>query len=83
MRLLNATSQPFQFEVFYGDKPRYAILSHTWGNSDDEATFQDLRDGTSIDKPGFRKIKACCDQAVRDELEYVWIDTCCIDKTKR
>jgi hypothetical protein len=81
MRLLNATSQPPQFEVFYGDQPPYAILSHTWGNTDEEATFQDLRDGTGIDKPGLRKIRACCDQAVRDGLRYVWIDTCCIDKT--
>ncbi|KAE9366434.1 HET-domain-containing protein [Stipitochalara longipes BDJ] len=81
MRLLNATTQPLQFEVFYGDPPPYAILSHTWGIEDEEATFLDLRDGTGIDKIGFRKIIDCCDQAVRDNLGYVWIDTCCIDKT--
>jgi hypothetical protein len=81
MRLLHATAQPLRFETFYGDTPPYAILSHTWGKEDEEATFQDLKDGTGTDKPGYRKIIACCYQAVRDSIDYVWIDTCCIDKT--
>jgi Heterokaryon incompatibility protein (HET) len=81
MRLLNATTQPFRFEVFYADPPPYAILSHTWEGENEEATFQDLRDGTGAHKSGYRKIKSCCDQAVRDRLDYVWVDTCCIDKT--
>ena len=32
-------------------------------------------------KGGFAKIQGVCDQALRDELEYVWVDTNCIDKT--
>jgi hypothetical protein len=79
MRLLNAIT--ISFEVFYDDPPPYAILSHTWGREHEEATFQDLRDGTATDKPGYLKIRACCDQAGRDGLGYAWIDTCCIDKT--
>ncbi|KAH8743735.1 heterokaryon incompatibility protein-domain-containing protein, partial [Hyaloscypha finlandica] len=81
MRLLNATTQPLQFEIFHGDPPHYAILSHTWGSESEEVTFQDIRDNTGALKPGFYKIKACCDQALSDGLRYVWIDTCCIDKT--
>ena len=81
MRLLHATAQPLRFETFYGDAPPYAILSHTWGREDEEATFQDLKDGTGMDKPGYRKITACCYQAFRDGIDYVWIDSCCIDKT--
>jgi hypothetical protein len=29
---------------------------------------------------GFRKIQNCCTQAIKVRYEYVWIDTCCIDK---
>jgi hypothetical protein len=29
---------------------------------------------------GFRKIQNCCTQAIKGRYEYVWIDTCCIDK---
>jgi hypothetical protein len=36
MRLLNATTWPLQFEVFYGNPPPYAILSHTWGSENEE-----------------------------------------------
>jgi len=32
-------------------------------------------------KAGYTKIERCCDQAVGDGFEYVWIDTCCIDKS--
>ncbi len=81
MRLLNASTQPLQFETFYYDIPPYAILSHTWGAEDEEAAFQDLQGGTGRHKPGYQKIKACCEQTIRDGLRYVWIDTCCIDKT--
>ena len=30
---------------------------------------------------GYKKIKACCALAASCSYEYVWIDTCCIDKT--
>jgi len=59
--------------------PPYAILSHTWGF--EEVTFQDLRDGTGVDKRGWLKIEFCVEQARRDGLDYSWVDTCCIDKT--
>ncbi|RAK97271.1 uncharacterized protein BO80DRAFT_193577 [Aspergillus ibericus CBS 121593] len=29
---------------------------------------------------GFRKAWLCCQQALRDGIPWVWIDTCCIDK---
>jgi hypothetical protein len=59
--------------------PPYAILSHTWGF--EEVTFEDLRDGTGVDKRGWLKLEFCADQARRDGFDYVWVDTCCIDKT--
>jgi ankyrin repeat protein len=60
--------------------PPYAILSHTWGLDADEVTFEDLTNGTGKNKPGYKKIRYCAEQAKLDDLQYFWIDTCCIDK---
>ncbi|PMD11994.1 hypothetical protein NA56DRAFT_587952 [Hyaloscypha hepaticicola] len=30
---------------------------------------------------GYSKIKMCCQTASEQDIEWVWIDTCCIDKT--
>lgn len=64
-----------------GDKfPRYAILSHTWGEEDDEVNFTDITTGEGTMKPGFQKIRFCGERAKQDGLRYFWVDTCCIDK---
>ncbi|KAF7593451.1 hypothetical protein BBP40_011457 [Aspergillus hancockii] len=80
MRLLNTTAfnGNFIIEEFFGEVPKYAILSHTW--HDMEVTFQDITNGT-IDKKGFKKVKDCCTLARAHDYGYAWIDTCCIDKT--
>lgn len=79
MRLLNAST--FQlFTCEEGKAPPYAILSHTWHT--DEVLFHDLQYlSLASKKAGFRKIKFCCEQALEDGYRYVWIDTCCIDKS--
>lgn len=73
MRLLDARTG--QLKEFMGDDnvPLYAVLSHSWG--DDEVTFQGLNDPDAKNKLGYVKIEYCCDQAVRDGLDWVWIDT--------
>jgi len=78
MRLLNATT--LKLHSFQEDEaPMYAILSHTW--HDDEVLFEDLRDITRASKQaGFEKIRLCCKQALKEGLQFVWVDTCCIDK---
>ncbi|OAG12146.1 HET-domain-containing protein [Paraphaeosphaeria sporulosa] len=60
--------------------PPYAILSHTWGADEEEVTFTDIVNNGGKDKPGYKKIRFCGEQASRDGLEYFWIDTCCINK---
>jgi hypothetical protein len=60
--------------------PRYAILSHTWGGGNEEVTFHDFTQDVGKSKTGYRKIRFCQEQAVRDGIRYVWVDTCCIDK---
>lgn len=77
MHLLKARTQ--ELEEIPNKPPAYAILTHRW--RDREVQFNDIKNlddaGTM---PGYYKIKHCCDQALQDGLEYVWIDTCCIDK---
>jgi len=36
---------------------------------------------TASSKPGFRKLQGAARQALEDDYEYIWIDTCCIDKS--
>ncbi|KAG1752156.1 heterokaryon incompatibility protein-domain-containing protein [Suillus lakei] len=56
----------------------YAILSHRWlADSEEEFVYPlNVRN-----ERGFAKIRGACRQASRAGLEYIWIDTCCIDKT--
>ncbi|UPK95763.1 hypothetical protein LCI18_006698 [Fusarium solani-melongenae] len=79
MWLINVST--LELEEFYGDQvPKYAILSHTWGQG--EVTFQDWKDpNMASQKAGFAKILGACRQASKDSLEYLWVDTNCIDKT--
>ncbi|OTA58900.1 HET-domain-containing protein [Hypoxylon sp. EC38] len=80
MRLLHAKTKKLS-EFIEADAPPYAILSHTWGPS--EVTFDDIQSAMPLYKfkEGWKKIKWCCRQALQDDLEYVWVDTCCIDKS--
>lgn len=83
MRLLRTKliSEPGAFKIEEFDDisiPQYAILSHRWGK--DEPTLQDVQGDTTA-KEGFKKVKQSCDMAKRDGIDYIWIDTCCIDKT--
>jgi len=80
LRLLNVDSRPLAIETFASqDEPDYAILSHTW--SSNEVSFQDILLGKAQHKKGYQKIKNCCEHASRHGFKYVWVDTCCIDKT--
>lgn len=72
--------------------PPYAILSHTWGADKDEVSYQDVLQDIDKRDAGFQgppsyeqkaeygKLDFCLQQAAADGLQYVWIDTCCIDK---
>jgi len=64
------------------DPPPYAILSHTWGLPQDEVLFDDMVSGleSARAKEAFAKAENTCRLAQEQNLEYCWIDTCCIDK---
>jgi hypothetical protein len=84
MRLINVKTH--QLKEFFGDNiPAYCILSHTWG--EEEVTYSDLA-GTAkpgskpyTKKAGYQKINFAKDQTLKDGHEYLWVDTCCIDKS--
>ncbi|KAI4182785.1 MAG: hypothetical protein LQ346_006488 [Caloplaca aetnensis] len=92
MRLLHTETLEFQ-EFFDSQTPRYAILSHRW--TGDEVSFEEFhrykeRSGPIFSKiqkryrkrnnPSFSKIQKCCNFARNDGYQWVWIDSCCIDK---
>ncbi|KAL4065683.1 heterokaryon incompatibility protein-domain-containing protein [Scleroderma yunnanense] len=64
----------------------YAILSHRWGDEVNYIEMSELmgfrvEDRDKIQRrDGYRKILNGCKQAERDGIEWLWVDTCCIDK---
>ena len=57
----------------------YAILSYTWAACQ-EITCKELVERTGTDKSGYAELRFCSERAAADRLEYVRVDTCCIDK---
>ena len=84
MRLLNCWSLTLKY-FWEHELPRYAILSHRWlDNNDEEISFEDIQSlsrETTQKKRGFKKIQQCCEQAIKDGIEWVWVDTCCIQQS--
>ena len=81
MRLLR--TKDLGFEEFLGEEvPKYAILSHTW--EQEEISYQEMnksREDESIRlRLGYKKILYFCTHAAIAEIEYGWVDTCCINK---
>jgi len=69
-------------EEFYVDAsslPKYAILSHRWG--EDEVSFEQLNKASAEKKEGFMKMRESARLAEQAGLSYIWNDTCCIDKS--
>lgn len=77
MRLLNTRTK--KLEEFAASPPDYVILSHRW--LEEEVTFQDTRRRTFKRMKGYAKLSAACDKARALRFHYIWMDTCCIDKS--
>ena len=77
MRLLHTQTLKLS-DHLSNDIPPYAILSHTWGN--EEVLFEDMVGGGAEGRLGYDKIRQSCKIAAAQGLDYIWIDTCCIDK---
>jgi hypothetical protein len=81
MRLLD--TRTMKLESYFNNIPLYAILSHC--SEDEEVIFADIahlshpvKAEAVRSKKGWGKIVRMCEQAVKDGLDYCWIDTCCI-----
>lgn len=61
--------------------PPYAILSHRWGAASEEVSFADMRAASGQSKAGYKKIEFCSHRAHCDGLAFLWVDSCCIDKS--
>lgn len=80
MWLLNTCTQTLRYFPSEGARPVYAILSHVW--RDEEVSFTDIKDLERAQKlHGFAKVSHACAIALSDGYEWIWVDTCCIDKT--
>ena len=92
MRLLNTHTGVLEsFED--PRKVSYAILSHVWARKGDENFIreeQNFEELPSVPPPNAEplkfpwlspKIQNACLVARRHSLRYIWIDTCCIDKS--
>jgi hypothetical protein len=79
MWLLNTSTYMLK-EPTQNEHAPYAILSHTW--SSDEVLFEDMRQNLAAarEKDGWSKVETACKQAKLEKYEWIWIDTCCIDK---
>jgi hypothetical protein len=82
IRLINVNT--LSLEEFHKKPPEYAILSHTWGDS--EVSFQgwqrnERNEPETQEKQGYEKIGGACAKAAKLGYEYLWCDTNCIDKT--
>lgn len=79
MRLIHASTLTL-VEFFEPNIPPYDILSHTW--EDGEVSFQEMGVPCSRQgKQGFVKIMRACEATMSLRLEYICVNTCCIDKT--
>ncbi|KAK4448449.1 heterokaryon incompatibility protein-domain-containing protein [Podospora aff. communis PSN243] len=79
MRLIDTST--VRFVDIPGDPTEpYAILSHTWGAG--EVSYQDfLIPAKRQSLHGFSKIESACRLSSANDLCYLWVDTCCIDKS--
>ncbi len=78
MRLLD-TSAVQLHEFFDSEIPKYAILSHRW--EDGEISFKDVTEVDNLQAPGWVKVRKSCEIAKSLGYPWIWIDTCCIDKS--
>jgi hypothetical protein len=83
MRLIHTSDLTFR-EFGDHDIEPYAILSHCWSQdpNEPEITYQQMVSGDfSRDGQGWQKIEKCCEKARNRNIDWAWVDTCCIDKT--
>lgn len=80
MYLINVRTKELE-DFIQSEVPPYAILSHRWGSPAEELNFKEVfkkRIDPRIE--GYFKLTEACRIAAEYEVNYLWNDTCCIDK---
>src|SRR5262249_32702444 len=67
-------------EVTYQDIEEEQTVKRVLARINPEVHLEQTQSPRVDRKKGYSKVKACCRQAKEDRIDYVWIDTCCIDK---
>lgn len=82
MWLVNVRTLKLEYFTDLRSCPPYIALSHRWGPTEQELTFPELhaQAKTMKAKTGYVKLVEASTAAYKEGLEWVWIDTCCIDK---
>ncbi|KAK5189439.1 hypothetical protein LTR99_008018 [Exophiala xenobiotica] len=96
MRLINTNTGEFE-SFWDTQRPQYGILSHTWGDEEvsylDYLFLTSNLPGTSAglvhallktpraDSEGIRKIQNCLKLARSRAVDWIWVDTCCLDQS--
>jgi hypothetical protein len=58
------------------DIPPYTILSHTWGEDEEEIIYQDMLCDAWRSKKARAKLDFCVAQTKKDGMKHFWVDTC-------
>ncbi|KAL1861658.1 hypothetical protein Daus18300_008774 [Diaporthe australafricana] len=92
MRALDSTTfelASFDSHSEFKQKGGYAVLSHRW--NDTEITFEQFgghmdalraAGNTPLESPQQEKIRGACQIARAKGIKWMWIDSCCINKSK-
>ena len=79
MRLLNTHTFRLENLDFDVGQTQYALLSHTWTKK--EPLLEDVeRFGCREDVDEYGKLAKSCYIASQESLDYVWVDSCCVDR---
>lgn len=80
-RLRDSEKEPDPSDIvaFINDKIKWVIFSHRWGEA--EPVYEEVKENKLSDKPGHKKLRNFCEVAHGEHhAEFVWSDTCCINK---
>jgi hypothetical protein len=67
-------------EVTYQDIKEEETVKRVLSLINPEVHLEHMQSRRVDRKKGYSKVEGCCRQAKKDGFEYVWMDTCCIDK---
>ncbi|KAI1740543.1 heterokaryon incompatibility protein-domain-containing protein [Xylaria scruposa] len=83
MWLVNVENYELEWFDNEDSAPPYAILSHTWvhGAETTHQYWKTVSNTIVAATSGVLKIVKCCEKARFSGYAYIWVDTCCIDKT--